>query len=107
MSSIIFDDFGSTGPAILNAIANSIGGTPRHNINTTYHDSTNTYVANDVVFAGSVTSTYVAANPLALTDSDIWNIVRNAFTARGMAVDIGLGALPEAADTARTSLATP
>jgi len=65
---------------ILTNFGNSIGGSPYFNINTTYFDGTNTNVTNKVTLAGSVTSTYVAANPTNLNDNDIWGIVTTAFS---------------------------
>ena len=72
---------------ILSNFASSIGGSPYFNINTTYFDSTNTNVTNKVTLAGSVTSSYTAANPTSLTFSDIFGIVTRAFTNDGLAPD--------------------
>ena len=71
---------------VLTNFANSIGGSPYFNINTTYFDSSNKNVINTVTLAGSVTSTYVAANPTNLGDGDIWGIVTTAFS-KGLAQD--------------------
>jgi hypothetical protein len=71
---------------VLTNFANSLGGSPYFNINTTYFDSTSTNVTNKVTLTGSVVSTYVAANPTNLNDGDIWGIVTTAFS-KGLAQD--------------------
>jgi hypothetical protein len=75
-----------TGPAILNELADNIGGSLYFNINTTYFDGSSRSVSNSVLRAGSITGR-LANSPTSLTDSNIWTIVQNAI------VD-GLGADP-------------
>ncbi|MEQ1949260.1 MAG: hypothetical protein ABL995_18855 [Bryobacteraceae bacterium] len=72
---------------ILTNFANNIGNSPYYNINTTYFNAANANVTGAVTLAGSVTSSYVAANPTNLTDTDIWNIVKRGFTNDGLSPD--------------------
>ena len=46
---------GNAATTILTDFANSIGGSPYYNINTTYHDGSGVALANNVVYGGSTT----------------------------------------------------
>jgi hypothetical protein len=68
----------NTGPAILNTLAQKIGGSPRYNINTTYSNGSNVKVSNSVTLQGSTSVGYPYGN--ALTDSNILAVVQNAIS---------------------------
>ncbi len=64
---------------ILNTLANNLVGSPYYNILTQYSQTNPSgNISNSVVLSGSTNSTYVAANPLALTDNDVSAIVQTA-----------------------------
>ena len=64
---------GNTAASILTNLAQTIGGSPYYNINTTYYDTTKAKVSNSVAYAGSVNDNY--SRGTALTDADIQAIV--------------------------------
>src|SRR5438067_2419308 len=49
---------GNSATTILTDLAQSIGGSPYFNINTTYYDGSNIHVSNSVHYAGSTTDSY-------------------------------------------------
>jgi hypothetical protein len=69
---------GNTGTTILTDFANSIGGSPYFNINTTYTNSAGTHVSNAVHYAGSTTDAY--SQGTSLTDAQIQTVVSSAIT---------------------------
>ena len=73
---------------ILNALANNLVGSPYYNILTQYSQTNPSgNISNSVVLSGSTNSTYVAANPLALTDNDISGIVQTAIGNNNLPLD--------------------
>jgi hypothetical protein len=88
---IYYGTWSPTQKGILTNFASSISGSPYFNIETSYYDSANKYVQNSVTYVGGVggyVSTYVAAKPTNLTDSDIAGIVQRAVTTDGAPVDV-------------------
>ncbi|WP_062537684.1 hypothetical protein [Mizugakiibacter sediminis] len=75
---------GNTATSILTNLAQSIGGSPYYNINTTYYDGSNRHVSNAVAYIKSTNDNY--SHGTALADADIQAIVSSA---------IGSGALPK------------
>ena len=75
---------GNSATTILTDFANSIGGSPYFNINSTYTNSSGGKVDNSVVYGGSTTVAYPYGT--ALTDANIQSIVADA---------INSGALPK------------
>jgi len=69
---------GNSAVDILTDEAESIGGTPWFNINTTYWDKANKRVSNSVVFKGSTTDDY--SRGVSLSDDDVRDIVADAIT---------------------------
>jgi Phosphate-induced protein 1 conserved region len=69
---------------LLPALAQSIGGSPYFNINTTYYDGSNTHVTGTVAWNGATDDNY--SRGTALSDSDVQSIVASA---------IGSGKLPQ------------
>src|ERR1051325_10318255 len=74
---------GNTAQSILTNLAQSIGGSPYFNINTTYFDGSNFHVSNAVTFGKAVFDNY--SQGTSLTDSQIQTVVSQA---------ISSGALP-------------
>src|SRR5450631_372313 len=72
---------------ILNAFAHNLVGSPYYNILTQYSQTPGGNISNAVVLSGSTTSTYVAANPTALTDNDISGIVQAAIANTSLPLD--------------------
>jgi hypothetical protein len=79
---------GNTAMTILTDFANSIGGSPYFNINTTYYNGSSTHIPNSVSYAGFATDNY-SQGSTGLSDGAIQAIVSNA---------IGTGALPKDAN---------
>jgi hypothetical protein len=77
---------GNTAQTILTDLANSIGGSPYFNINTTYYDGTNTHVANAVSYAGSANDNYSQGK--SLSDAQIQTVVTTAIN-NGLPKDTG------------------
>jgi hypothetical protein len=69
---------GNTATTILTDLANSIGGTPYFNINTTYYNGSNVHVSNSVAYRGSTTDNY--SRGTSLRDADIQTIVASAIS---------------------------
>jgi hypothetical protein len=70
---------GNSAPTILETFANSIGGSPYYNINTTYWDyraGVVTQVSNDVAFQGSAYDNY--SRGTSINDRDVKGIVTDA-----------------------------
>jgi len=63
---------------ILTDFANSIGGSPYFNINTTYNNGGSTVVSNSVAYKGSTTDNYTYGT--SLSDSQIQSVVANAIS---------------------------
>ena len=70
---------------ILTDFANSIGGSPYFNINTTYYNGSNTYVSNSVGFSKSTTDNY--SKGTALSDANVQTIVSNAISSSALPND--------------------
>jgi hypothetical protein len=73
---------------ILNTFANNLTGSLYYNILTQYSQTPGGNISNSVVLSGSTNSTYVTANPLALTDSDISGIVQAAIGNNSLPLDV-------------------
>lgn len=69
---------GNPATTILTDWANSIGGSPYFNINTTYYNGSNVHVANSVHYMGSTTDNY--SHGTALSDSAVQAVVSSAIT---------------------------
>jgi len=69
---------GNTATTILTDFANTIGGSPYFNINTTYTNSAGTHVTNAVHYAGSTTDSY--SQGTSLTDAQVQSVVSSAIT---------------------------
>jgi len=77
---------GNTATTILTDFAQSIGGSPYYNINTTYYNGSNVNVSNSVNFGGS-TNTGTGTYGTSLTDSEIQSIVRDALVSGALPYD--------------------
>lgn len=69
---------GNTAVTILTDLANSIGGSPYFNINTTYYNGSNVHVTNSVAYRGSTTDNY--SRGTSLSDSAVQAVVSSAIT---------------------------
>ena len=69
---------GNSAVTILTDLANSIGGSPYFNINTTYTDGAGTAITNSVTYAGSTTDNY--SRGTRLSDTAIRGVVSDAIT---------------------------
>jgi hypothetical protein len=69
---------GNTAVTILTDLANSIGGSPYFNINTTYTNSAGTPIQNTITYGGSTTDNY--SRGTSLSDTAIRSIVSDAIT---------------------------
>jgi hypothetical protein len=78
---------GNTAQTILTDFANSIGGSPYYNINTTYYNGSNVHVSNSVTYGGS-TNTGTGTYGTSLTDSEIQSIVRDALVGGALPYDL-------------------
>ncbi len=71
----------TTATAILTDFADSIGGSPYYNINTTYYNGSNVRVSNSVAYAGYTTDSY--SRGTALSDAAVQGIVSDAINKPG------------------------
>src|SRR5258708_16145837 len=76
---------GDTAVSILTDFANTIGGSPYFNINTTYYNGSHQYVSNSVAFGGSTNDSY--SHGKNLSDAAIQGIVTNALNAGSLPKD--------------------
>lgn len=77
---------GNNAPTILTDFAQSIGGSPYHNINKTYTDGSGVPLSNAVVFAGSTTDAAYSQGK-SLTDAQIKTVVSTAITRGALPLD--------------------
>jgi hypothetical protein len=76
---------GNTATTILTDLANSIGGSPYFNINTTYYNGSNQHVSNAVILAKSTNDSY--SQGTALSDSAIQAVVASAISSNRLPKD--------------------
>ena len=69
---------GNSATTILTDLANSIGGSPYFNINSTYYNGSNAHVVNSVTYGGSTTDNY--SHGTSLSDAAIQAVVSSAIT---------------------------
>src|SRR4051794_35543829 len=75
---IWYGAWSSGAQSILTNLGQSIGGSPYFNINTTYHNGSNTPVSNSVVLKGTTSDNYSQGK--SLSDSSVQTIVTNAIS---------------------------
>jgi hypothetical protein len=75
----------NTATTILTNLAQSIGGSPYFNINTTYYNGSNIHVSNSVKYVKSTTDNY--SRGTSLSDSAIAQVVSNAITSGALPKD--------------------
>jgi len=76
---------GNTATTILTDFANTIGGSPYFNINTSYYNSSNVHVSNSVLYGGSTTDNY--SQGTSLSDAAIQTIVSSAISSARLPKD--------------------
>ena len=76
---------GNTANSILTNFAQSVGGSPYFNINTTYYNGSNTHVSNSVQYVNSVNDNY--SHGTSLSDSAIQDVVAGAISGGGLPYD--------------------
>ena len=76
---------GNSATTILTNLAQSIGGSPYFNINTTYYNGSNVHVSNSVQYVSSVNDNY--SHGTALSDAAIQAIVSGAISGGGLPLD--------------------
>jgi hypothetical protein len=76
---------GNTAITILTSFADSIGGSPYFNINTTYTDASGARISNTVTFAGSADDNY--SQGTTLTDSGVEAVVTDAISSNRLPSD--------------------
>src|SRR5438105_8128559 len=76
---------GNSATTILSDFANSIGGSPYFNINTTYSDGSGTHVTNATHLSGSVNDSY--SQGAALNDAGVQAVVVNALNSNKLPKD--------------------
>jgi hypothetical protein len=99
---IWYGSWSSTDQSILTNMVSNEGGSPYFNINTTYHNGSNTPVSNSISYKGSTTNNY--AQGKSLSDSAIKTIVSNAISSGAFPKDTnGIYFVLTAADVNETS----
>ncbi|MDB4968386.1 MAG: hypothetical protein JWN44_4075 [Myxococcales bacterium] len=78
---------GNSATSILTDFANSIGGSPYFNINTTYYNSANVHVSNSVHYVSSTTDNY--SQGTSLSDAQIQTVVASAINGGKLPYDTG------------------
>ncbi|MBA5686822.1 hypothetical protein [Rugamonas apoptosis] len=76
---------GPASKSVLSTLAQSIGGSPYFNINTTYYNGSNTHVSNSVKLAGSITNAGTLGTKL--TDANIQTVVTSAISSGALPLD--------------------
>jgi hypothetical protein len=76
---------GNTAPTILTDLAQSIGGSPYYNINTTYKNGAGQAITNSVAYVSSTNDAYSQGK--ALSDSQIRSVVSAAITSAALPLD--------------------
>ncbi len=75
----------NSAPSVMTDFANTIGGSPYFNINTTYYNGSNQHVMNVVKYGGAVNDNY--SRGTALSDSDVKTVVASAINSKGLPAD--------------------
>lgn len=76
---------GNTAPSMLTDFANTIGGSPYFNINTSYYDGSGAHVQNVAHYSGVVLNNYSLGT--ALSDSNVWSVVADAINSGSLPAD--------------------
>lgn len=93
---------GNSATTILTDFANTIGGSPYYNINTTYYNGANTPVSNSVMYKDSITDNYSQGPNL--SDANVQTIVNDAITSGALPKDpAGIYFVLTSADVNETS----
>lgn len=69
---------GNSAVTILTDLAQSIGGSPYYNINSTYYNGSNAHIVNSITYGGSTTDNY--SRGTSLSDAAIQGVVSDAIT---------------------------
>jgi hypothetical protein len=69
---------GNSATTILTDLANSIGGSPYYNINSTYYNASNAHIVNSITYGGSTTDNY--SHGTSLSDAAVQAVVSSAIT---------------------------
>jgi len=84
---IWYGTWSSTAQSIISNYPQTVGGSSYFNINTTYHNGSNTPVSNSVALKGTTTDNYSLGK--SLSDSSIQTIVTNAISSGRLPKDTG------------------
>ena len=76
---------GNSATTLLTNLAQSLGGSPYFNINTTYYNASNTHVANHVAYSGSTNDNY--SQGTALSDAQVLSVVSSAISSGSLPKD--------------------
>ena len=76
---------GPASKSVLTNLAQSIGGSPYFNINTTYYSASNTHVVNNVTLAGSISNSGTLGTQL--SDANIQTVVTSAISSGALPLD--------------------